>query len=117
MDEAEICENVAIIDNGKIVAYGSPMELKEKLAYSLVRFKPEDIDEAHGYINDNYGHEAIVTNGDTIEVHIADVPTPFVADFIKKYDGKIENLEINRPTLNDVFMNITGRDIRENRRA
>lgn len=117
MDEAEICEKIAIIDHGKIVAYGSPLELKEELAVSMVRFKPENVAMAQRYLNDRYRHEAKIVNSDKIEVQIREIPTPFVVEFIKKYDGQLKELEIIRPTLNDVFINITGRDIREKRRV
>ena len=66
----------------------------------------EIIDKLFGY----NVHEA---NRNMLEVEVEGKPTDFVVKFTKKYEGKISHLDIARPTLNDVFMNITGRDIRE----
>ncbi|MCY6482921.1 ATP-binding cassette domain-containing protein [Clostridium aestuarii] len=113
MDEAEICDNIAVIDNGKIVAYGTPMKLKEDLASNIVRFKASNIAEAKKFINKHYDYSTKLYSGNIVEVTTTNSTTPFVVDFIKNYKGEIDHLEINRPTLNDVFMNITGKDIRE----
>ena len=113
MDEAEICDNIAIIDHGKIVAYGTPMQLKENLASNRVRFKCTDREKILNYINANYNYEVTLPGNDTIEIAVKDSSTAFIVNFIKNCNVPIEHLQIIRPTLNDVFMNITGRDIRE----
>ncbi|MTI71969.1 MAG: ATP-binding cassette domain-containing protein [Firmicutes bacterium] len=112
MDEAEICDNIAIIDEGEIVAKGTPIELKEKLAYNVVKFKSDNSEETIKYIRDNYPYEVFNKN-DEISVKVTDLPTDFVTSFIRRYKDNIYHLEINRPTLDDVFMNITGHNIRD----
>ncbi len=112
MDEAEICDNIAIIDHGKIVAYGSPIQLKEQLAENIIKFKSDDLDHTLAYLNKKYSYETYQEN-DYIVIKITDSPTKFVIEFIKNYELELFHLEINRPTLNSVFMNITGRNIRE----
>jgi len=113
MDEAEICDRVAIIDHGEIVAYGTPVELKSKLATKIVRFKAGGREDAVEIIDKLFGYKVHKLNRNMLEVEVEGKPTDFVVKFTKKYEGKISHLDIVRPTLNDVFMNITGRDIRE----
>jgi len=113
MDEAEICDRVAIIDHGKIVAYGTPMKLKSKLATKIVRFRVDDRENAKKIIEELSGYKIYELNEGMLEVEVEGKPTDFVVKFTKEYKGKISHLDIARPTLNDVFMNITGRDIRE----
>lgn len=112
MDEAEICDNIAIIDNGEIVAYGSAMQLKEDLAENVVKFISTDPEHTLDYLQKNYSYEVSEEKGNFI-VKITDSPTDFINTFIKGYDNKISHLEIIRPTLNSVFMNITGKSIRD----
>ncbi|MTI67107.1 MAG: ATP-binding cassette domain-containing protein [Firmicutes bacterium] len=112
MDEAEICDNIAIIDEGEIVAKGTPIELKEKLAYNVVKFKSDNSEETINFIRDNYPYEVFNKN-DEILVKVTDLPTDFVTSFIREYKENIYHLEIKRPTLDDVFMNITGHNIRD----
>ncbi len=113
MDEAEICDRVAIIDQGKIVAYDTPQKLKGDLAARKVKFKASNIKDAAELIEKKFGNEIIKADGDFLEIGIKEKPTGFIVKFLKEYKGEISHLEIIRPTLNDVFMNITGKDIRE----
>ena len=64
-------------------------------------------------IEKKFGSEIINPGGDLLEIRVKGKPTEFIAKFIKEYKGEISHLDIIRPTLNDVFMNITGKDIRE----
>ncbi len=113
MDEAEICDRVAIIDQGKIVAYDTPQKLKGDLAARKVKFKASNRKDAIELIEKKFGNEIIKADGDFFEVLVKGKPTEFVVKFLKEYRGEFSHLEIIRPTLNDVFMNITGKDIRE----
>lgn len=112
MDEAEICDNIAIMDSGKIVAYGSPMKLKEDLAENVIKFKSTDSQHTLNYLQQKYSYE-ILEEGGSFSVKVTNSPTDFINSFIKNYDKEISHLEIARPTLNDVFMNITGKSIRD----
>ncbi len=113
MDEAEICDKIAIIDDGKIVADGTPMQLKKKLASNKVSFKCKDKDTALDYINENYNYEVKLLGDDIVEVVLKDSTTAFIVNFIRNCPVEIDHLKILSPTLNDVFMNITGKEIRE----
>ncbi len=114
MDEAEICDRVAIIDYGEIVAYGTPLELKRKLATKIVRFRVDNTKNAVEMIGKLFGYKVHESEKkDMLEVEVEGKPTDFVVQFTRGYEGKISHLDIARPTLNDVFMNITGRNIRE----
>lgn len=112
MDEAEICDNIAIIDSGKIVAHGTPIQLKEELAENIIKFKSSDAKHTLSYLEKNYSYDITEENGE-FTIKVTDSTTDFVNSFIKGYDFEISHLEVIRPTLNSVFMNITGKSIRD----
>jgi len=62
MDEAEICDRIAIIDQGKIVVCDTPQKLKGDLATKIVRFKVDDKKNAIQLINKEFGYKLIETN-------------------------------------------------------
>src|SRR5699024_877384 len=105
MDEAEIADQVAIMDAGKIVVNGTPEELKRK--YTRDRAKVEVQDPA-------VFKQALEGQNLTFEHHrngsfTVDVPNiqEFLS-FVEPFKHDIQNLEIKNGTLNDVFLEITG---------
>lgn len=112
MDEAEICDNIAIMDKGKIVAYGTPIELKEQFAHNEVKFTTKDNKETVEFLRKNFTYE-VDYDEQFVCVKIKESSTQFVKDLIRNHKIEVEHLEINRPTLNNVFLNITGKEIRD----
>ena len=109
MDEAEICDRIAIIDGGTIVASGTPFELKKQYtkdrAY-ITTTAPQALEgllDKHGlgYIKKEKYYRA---DADDI---------PGLLQVLSEQKDVITDLEIRKGTLNDVFLEITGREIRE----
>lgn len=113
MDEAEICDNIAIMDKGIIVANGTPLELKENLSSKIVRFETQEIDEVINFVKHRYGYNTEVSGNNQITIEIKNSATEFLTSLLKDTSFGIQKLHIEYPTLNDVFMNITGKKIRE----
>ncbi len=109
MDEAEICSKVAIMDGGKIIALDTPFHLKQKYtkdkAYISTTNKPGLevlLQERKLPYKEKTGYYSI---------EVADLPA--LMEVITLHKSDITELEIKKGTLNDVFLEITGKDIRE----
>lgn len=111
MDEVEsLCNRIAIIDHGKIVAMDSPAELKNKIGGDLVRLKIKNPANLKGVKKLKYVKK-IKREGDFIVLTV--VNSGVHLQEILKVIGKVEAVELRPPTLNDVFLHYTGRGIRE----
>lgn len=111
MDEAEICDHVAIMDNGKIMVDDTPENLKRRYTKDkgIVKVKnPDNFEEALIKENFKYKKRKSVFY---IDVEVDDIKN--FLDFIQLFKKEIQDLEIKKGTLNDVFLEITGKEIRE----
>ncbi|MFC1910193.1 ATP-binding cassette domain-containing protein [Chloroflexota bacterium] len=111
MDEAENCDRISIIDNGHIIALDSPDKLKDALGGDIVTLKAQDNNSAFTELKEKYSLSPVTENGNII----FSVPQgeTFLAKLIGSFDNKLLSIGIRRPTLNDVFLKMTGRVIRE----
>ncbi|MDP4183507.1 MAG: ATP-binding cassette domain-containing protein [Bacillota bacterium] len=108
MDEAEICSKVAIIDHGKIVAFDTPYNLKKEHTSSLMKIKTSEKDLLINYLEAksiSYGYK-----DDLLSVYPTDLNEEM--NIISEFRTSISDIEINKGTLNDVFLAITGKEIR-----
>lgn len=109
MDEAEICSSVAIIDHGKIVAFDTPDNLKARYSQSRLKLKAADTSHMKQYFDDRAIRNEPSDGG--ILAYIRDTKT--VMDVLCRFRGEIADMEANKGSLNDVFLSVTGREIRE----
>ena len=109
MDEAEICSKVAIMDAGKIVAIDTPYRLKQQYTKDKAYITTEDeqglellLDKAGLIYKKKTGYYSIEVRSlqELMEILVEQKPV-------------ITGLEIKKGTLNDVFLEITGKDIKE----
>jgi ABC-2 type transport system ATP-binding protein len=111
MDEATNADRIAIIDHGKIVALDSPENLKKLVGKDIISVKTDDDHSATEEIRHRYQIEARHdSDGITFEVTNGET---FIPDFIKELGVKILSISLRRPTLDDVFLKLTGRELRE----
>lgn len=109
MEEAANADIVAIIDRGKIVASGTPNELKMKHACDLLKIIPiesaqiEEIFEENKIVFEVYVDMFLIRVKNSLEAY----------EILKKIENKFKAFEVVRGTMDDVFVNITGRKIRE----
>lgn len=111
MAEAENCDRVAIIDYGEIIAVDSPDNLKKQIGGDVVSLVAEEKAMAKKSIEKEYGVSVMEDDG-KLYFEVKDGET-FLPKFIKKADFKILSISLRRPTLEDVFLKLTGRHIRE----
>jgi ABC-2 type transport system ATP-binding protein len=110
MEEAErLCDRVAIIDLGKIVVLGTPDALKKKVGGDIITLK---IASPNLQAVRRLGcvRKAMV-KGDMLQLTLDNASAHLQA--ILKVVGKVESVELRSPTLNDVFLHYTGKEIRE----
>ncbi len=109
MDEAEICNQVAIIDGGKIIAHDTPANLKKRYTSTTIKIKTSDEANLIHYLKERSIKHS--TDNDLVTVYVTS--TADVLDICNTFRESIEDIEINKGTLNDVFIAITGKEIRE----
>jgi len=111
MEEAEVCDRIAIIDNGRIMVSGSPDELKKTVGGDVVSITTTDNPMARKEIENllkldvaEKGNELYMTcnRGDTC-----------IPELIRSLGDKVLSVKVRRPTLNDVFLKMTGKTIRD----
>jgi len=111
MDEAGIANRIAIIDRGRIIALDSPRKLQAMVAKDIITVTTDNDAEALKEIELRYQIEARHgSNGLTFEVPNGE---QFLPDFIREFGHKILSVNLRRPSLDDVFLKLTGREMRE----
>ena len=106
LEEAERCDRVAILDRGELMAVGTPAALKGTIGGDIVSIEtaaPAELAEA---IRARWGAEARVVDG-TVRLERAEGHR-FVPLLIEAHVGRIDAVTVGRPTLEDVFIRLTG---------
>ncbi len=111
MDEAEYCDRIAIMDHGKIVALDTPENLKKKIGGDIIRIQSREKDILRQELEHKYGQPVRQEDG-ALEFEVADGAT-FLPRLFAEVQTKIDAVELRKPTLDDVFLALTGRKIRE----
>jgi ABC-2 type transport system ATP-binding protein len=111
MDEAEYCDRIAIIDRGRIVALGTPDELKAKVGGDVVTMTSSDPDAAAREIEELLGVTPSRDNG-ALRMEVSD-GKKFVPQLVRELTAPVDTVTLRRPSLDDVFLKLTGRAIRE----
>jgi ABC-2 type transport system ATP-binding protein len=111
MEEAEHCGRIAIIDHGKIIALDTPARLKDMVHGDVVRIVTVDNGRAVREIEAAFDVTVREENGGlSLEVERGE---EFVPKLIRALTVKTLSVSIQKPTLNDVFLRLTGRTIRD----
>lgn len=116
MDEAErLCDRVAIIDHGHIIALDSPRGLIEaNFKQTAIKFRLVSADSV--LLRPLAAVEEVaIDDDDTVTLYSADVPATMAAllDLARTHSLRLENLYVRGATLEDVFLKLTGRNLRE----
>jgi ABC-2 type transport system ATP-binding protein len=110
MDEAERCDTVAILDDGTLVAEGTPDALKADLGHDTLWIEADDPARLRDRIEAQFGATARVI-GSTVQVQ-ADNPPALLSSLYDAMGDRIATATIRKPTLEDVFMAHAGRPAR-----
>jgi ABC-2 type transport system ATP-binding protein len=121
MDEAEhLCDRIAIVDDGRIIALDTPEGLKSQIAGSdRVEVEVDgDVDAVAAMIERRPGvHGVERTNAASLSVAVDDGAreVPRLVDAIEALGARVGAISVHRLSLEDVFIHFTGRTLREER--
>jgi ABC-2 type transport system ATP-binding protein len=117
MDEAErLCDRVAIVDKGQVIALGTPRELIAKMVgHEVVEFVTTTDDLQPAELERLPGVAAARKNGDgwALTVDEVHVTVPALLDELTRRKITLQRLSTHSPTLEDVFVSLTGRHLRD----
>jgi ABC-2 type transport system ATP-binding protein len=119
MEEAdELCNRLAIIDRGRLLALGPPGELKRSTGVdTIVTVQATgDLDELAKVLEHEVPGAQQVTRVDAnvvVELRNQGGVLPLVFNVAERHGFEVSDLSINEPTLETVFINLTGKDLRE----
>jgi len=106
MEEAERCDRLAILSHGKLVALGTPAELKREIGGDVILLEAIDPESLARRIKERYRLDATVIGG---KVRLErEHGHRFVTDVVEAFPGEIQSLSVSKPTLEDVFIHRTG---------
>ena len=106
MEEAERCDRLAILNEGKVVALGTPDDLKHEIGGDVILLDTKSPDSLAEQIHARFHLDAQVLNG---QVRIErENGHRFITDVVEAFPGEIEAISVSKPTLEDVFIHRTG---------
>ena len=120
MDEADrLCDRVAIIDHGRIIALGAPEELKSSVGVGTLFVKLAEPRGAgfliKALVEEGLVEEARPVGGGRIAIFTKDAPSliPHVLEVAMRHGLAVAEVSYRLPTLDDVFLRLTGRGLRD----
>ncbi|MDD1704993.1 MAG: ATP-binding cassette domain-containing protein [Methanoregula sp.] len=115
MEEADrLCDRVAIIDRGTIIAMDTPRNLRDGLGGDLVTIRSPDPGAVAALLREPWITRTEMHNDKVIvSVRNADNYISSIVSILNGHEVPISSIAINKPTLEDVFLSLTGKTIRE----
>lgn len=115
MEEADrLCNRVAIIDHGTIIALDTPQNLKDGIGGDVVTIKTSDSEAVSRILTEPWVFR-LETHGDEVRISLqnADQHISSIITLLNQHMIPITSVSIHKPTLEDVFLSFTGKTIRE----
>jgi ABC-2 type transport system ATP-binding protein len=106
MEEAERCDRLAILNEGKLVALGTPAELKREIGGDVILLDVRDAESMAERVRARFNVDARVLAG---QVRMErENGHRFITDVVEAFPGEIEAISVSKPALEDVFIHRTG---------
>jgi ABC-2 type transport system ATP-binding protein len=109
LEEADKCDRLILLHQGKIVAQGSPSQLRSSIGGDVVVLETGDTKSLAERIEQRFGLQASMMDGQ-VRVEIQNGHR-FIAEVMEAFPGTIESVGLHKPTLEDVFVRETGASI------
>ncbi len=116
LEEADsLCDRVAIIDHGKIVVVGTPEDLKHSLGGDLITLSiKEDVDVSELIQKIEHVKDVKKENGSyRIKAESGEITAPLIIEALRKKEHTVTKLALTEPTLNEVYLEYTGKSMRD----
>jgi ABC-2 type transport system ATP-binding protein len=116
LEEADaLCDRIAIIDHGKIIVTGTPSELKDSLGGDIITISiKENMDVSELIRSIQQVKEVKKENGAyRIKAESGEVTAPLIIEALRKKGYTVTKLSLTEPTLNEVYLEYTGRAMRD----
>jgi ABC-2 type transport system ATP-binding protein len=119
LEEADaLCDRILVIDHGELVAQGTPAELKASLSGDRVSLRlsdPGSLEDARARAERIAGATLLRAEGDLLDVSLPDAAAvlPGLLNGLAREGVDLAGIDVRRPTLDDVFLSLTGRELRD----
>ena len=116
LEEADaLCDRVAIIDHGKIIVVGTPEELKDSLGGDIITVGIKKDEDITGLVEKiQHVKEVKKENGTyRIKSENGEVTAPLIIEALRKAGHVVTRLSLTKPTLNEVYLQYTGKSMRD----
>jgi ABC-2 type transport system ATP-binding protein len=110
MEEAEIADRIAMIAKGEIVALDTPKKLKKRVSGGLIKLSTADNESALQWLKEN---DIEAKTGDEKIYIVSQDPSSLLPIVLKKLPQEVQTAEIHAPSLEDVFLTLTGRSLQD----
>lgn len=102
MEEAVVADNVVVIKEGRLIAEGTPSQLKDKHAYDSLHLLFKDTFNPDSWLKEK--HLSYTVKNSTYIMRLTSTLDAY--DLLKELEGEIESFEVIKGTMDDVFINI-----------
>jgi ABC-2 type transport system ATP-binding protein len=106
MDEAELCDRVAILNHGELVALGKPADLKAEIGGDVISVEADNLDALRTDVEKQLGVKATIVDG-TLRIEM-ERGHEFIPRLVTAFPGRIRSVSLGKPSLEDVFIRKTG---------
>ena len=106
MDEANKCDRLAFLNEGKLVALGTPSDLKEEIGGDVIVLEAKDAEALAEKLSMRFNIATQVLQG---QVRIErEQGHRFITEIVEAFPGEVDSVSVSKPSLEDVFIRRTG---------
>ncbi len=117
IEEADyLCNRVAIVDHGKLVALNTPKALKDKLGGDVISLRTNgDTEKLHASLKSTKWVRSMSSHDSTLDLTVeeGEKRIPALMAIAERHNVKVDSVSLHKPSLEDVFIHYTGKSIRE----
>jgi ABC-2 type transport system ATP-binding protein len=105
-DEADRCDCIGVLDEGHLIAMGTPADLKATIGGDIITMFCRNPQQVANRIHASFGITATAADG-VLRIE-RDRGHEFVPQLVEAFPGEVQSVTVGRPTLDDVFLHLTG---------
>jgi len=116
LEEADaLCDRIAIIDHGKIVVTGSPEDLKNNLGGDIITLSIQEDVDISGFVEKIEHVKEVKKQDDTyfVKAENGELTAPLIIEALRQKGHVVTKLSLTKPTLNEVYLDYTGKSMRD----